>query len=113
MLEWLDGRNGSTFEDVRWDGGRLRFDVRPGRGARGLVAMVPARTAGAAVSAVERDGDAIAFRNETFKGVGFVRFPAAAGSYVVVYGSPSVPTPEGADTATDRHPERQREKESR
>ena len=29
MLDWLDGRNGSSFRDVGFSGGRLRFSVAP------------------------------------------------------------------------------------
>ena len=36
MLDWLDGRNGSSFRDVGFSGGRLRFSVAPAAGANGL-----------------------------------------------------------------------------
>ena len=37
MLEWLDGRNGSSFDGLAFSGNRLRFSVqRGGAGARGL-----------------------------------------------------------------------------
>ena len=46
MLEWLDGRNDSSFQALSFDNGQLRFTVAPAAGARGLEAMVP--TAGPA-----------------------------------------------------------------
>ena len=42
MLDWLDGRNGSSFQGVSFSGGQLRFSVAPCAGSRGLEAMVPA-----------------------------------------------------------------------
>ena len=41
MLDWLDGRNNSSFAGLSFDGSRLRFTLSPAAGARGLEAMVP------------------------------------------------------------------------
>ena len=42
MLEWLDGRNDSSFGGLAFSGNRLGFSVqRGGAGARGLEAMLP------------------------------------------------------------------------
>ena len=44
MLDWLDGRDGSSFKGVSYSGNeRLQFTVRPRRApARGLQGMLPA-----------------------------------------------------------------------
>ena len=42
MLDWLDGRNGSSFQNVVWSGNVLSFTVAVAAGASGLQAMVPA-----------------------------------------------------------------------
>ena len=41
MLEWLDGRNASTFDSLFWNGSTLSFSINVAQGANGLVAMVP------------------------------------------------------------------------
>ena len=41
MLEWLDGRNGSSFNAISWSGNTLDFTIDVGAGANGLRAMVP------------------------------------------------------------------------
>ncbi len=43
MLDWLDGRNGSSFEDIGLRGGQLTFSVVTNPKARGLEAMLPAQ----------------------------------------------------------------------
>ena len=41
MLDWLDGRNGSSFGSLSWSGNTLSFTIDVGAGANGLRAMVP------------------------------------------------------------------------
>ena len=43
MLDWLDGRNASSFKDVAYSAGRLTFSVVTNPKARGLEAMLPAQ----------------------------------------------------------------------
>ena len=93
MLDWLDGRNGSSFRDVGFSGGRLRFSVAPAGGANGLEAMVPTGAATGALTALTRDGVPVAAATRTVKGIGYVVFPAAAGAYVATYGTPGGATP--------------------
>ena len=49
MLDWLDGRNGSSFDDIAYSGGQLSFSVvtepegaRPRGDAAGAVRLRPA-----------------------------------------------------------------------
>ena len=107
MLDWLDGRNGSSFRDVGFSGGRLRFSVAPAGGANGLEAMVPAGAATGALTALTRDGVPVAATTRTVKGIGYVVFPAAAGAYVATYGTPGGGTPfPPAPAPTDATPPR-------
>ena len=45
MLDWLDGRNGSSFNSLSWSGNKLDFTIDVGAGANGLRAMVPTTSA--------------------------------------------------------------------
>ena len=88
MLEWLDGRNGSSFGSMTWDGigMKLSFTVQAATGASGLRAMVPTSpTLG--VASVTRNGSPVAYTTRTIKGISYAVFPALAGSYQVTFGS--------------------------
>ena len=50
MLEWLDGRNGSSFGNIAYSGGQLTFSLVGEVEARGLEAMLPARSASGPLS---------------------------------------------------------------
>jgi hypothetical protein len=86
VLAWLDGRNGSSFAGITWDGLKLGFTVAAGAGSNGLTALVPAASVGGALTAVTFNGGAHAFALETIKGIQYAIFAAPAGAYSVVYG---------------------------
>ncbi len=86
MLDWLDGRNDSSFGDLTYDGTQLRFSVAPGAGARGLEAMIPVTAGTGDLSQLTRNGTRVAVTRRTVKGVDYRVFDAAAGSYVATYG---------------------------
>ena len=77
MLTWLDGRNGSTFEQLNWNGTTLSFRTAIGAGATGLRAMLPATFGGRSLQTLTRDGAAVSFTRETIKGVSYAMFAAA------------------------------------
>jgi hypothetical protein len=85
MLNWLDGRNGSTFAGVGWNGSSLAFTIVPGAGAVGLQAMVPRQTPGRVLASLSRNGNPHSFSIRTIKGVEYALFAAAAGSYSAEY----------------------------
>ncbi|MCI0671546.1 MAG: fibronectin type III domain-containing protein [Myxococcaceae bacterium] len=87
LLEWLDGRNASSFQDVSWDGTALRLRVVAGEGARGLVGMLPAVTSAGVLTSVEREGTPVTYTVEQLKGVWYAVFSALPGTYVVHYDS--------------------------
>ena len=85
MLEWLDGRNGSSFESITWDGETLGFTVTTGAGANGLRALVPWYAGAKLVNSVTRDGAGIQYTRESRKGVEYAGFLATDGTYAVTY----------------------------
>jgi len=85
MLEWLDGRNDSSFQGLSFVNGQLRFTIAPAAGARGLEAMVPAAGPAGALTGLARDGSPATTRTRTVKGIDYAVFPAAAGQYVATY----------------------------
>jgi hypothetical protein len=91
MLNWLDGRNGSSFRRLSFARGRLRFAVAPAAGARGLEAMVPARGATGELTGLTRDGARVNVTRRTVKGIDYAMFAAGAGDYVATY--PRVASP--------------------
>ena len=46
MLTWLDGRNGSSFQNIAWNGKDLEFAVSIGEGGNGIWTMVPVNSKG-------------------------------------------------------------------
>ena len=91
MLDWLDGRNASTFSSMAWSGNVLSFTVGVGAGANGLQAMVPPAGKGyGPVSGITLNGGPVTYTMQTIKGVSYAVFAAAAGAYEVTY--PVLPT---------------------
>jgi VCBS repeat-containing protein len=93
MLNWLDGRNSSSFGSFSWDAAQntLGFAITPGSGANGLEAMVPVRSAGGVLTNLSRNGTPVAYTVEVIKGVAYAFFPGTAGTYAAQYGSDSTP----------------------
>ena len=86
MLTWLDARNSSSFSAISATGNTLAFTVNAPSGATGLTGMVPtAGSGGSSLSALTRNGTAVAFTRTTVKGIEYAFFPAAAGSYAATY----------------------------
>jgi hypothetical protein len=85
MLDWLDGRNGSSFQGVSFSGGRLSFTVAAAPGSNGLEAMVPARSADGPLLGLTRNGAGVGTAIRTVKGVDYAVFAAAPGAYVATY----------------------------
>lgn len=86
MLEWLDGRNGSSFNDIAWSGNTLTFGITAGAGARNLRGMLPVNSGNGELLAITRDGAGIAYTTELIKGIECAFFEAVEGDYEVTYG---------------------------
>jgi hypothetical protein len=84
-LEWVEGRDGSSFSDVTWGAGRLGFTVNVAAGANGLQGMVPIHSALGALQGLTRDGAEVSVTPQTVKGVDYGFFPAAGGRYEARY----------------------------
>jgi hypothetical protein len=97
MLTWIDGRNDSSFENVSFGGGALRFTVARASGALGLETMVPASSPAGEVTSVARNGAPVSVARRTIKGIDYAVFDSSSGDYVVAYGAASVPP--GGSTA--------------
>ena len=100
MLDWLDGRDQTTFAGLESDGeGGVRFTLHPGAGARGLQVMLPARSTAGSLAVLTRDGVAVPARPVRFKGVDYLVADGVAGDYVARYAEPppTPPTPPATD----------------
>ncbi|PYR93364.1 MAG: hypothetical protein DMF84_10265 [Acidobacteria bacterium] len=87
MLDWLDGRNSSTFSSIGWSANVLSFTIGVGAGATGLQAMVPASVGISPINNVTLNGAPVTFTTQTIKGIAYAIFPAGAGVYAVTYGA--------------------------
>jgi hypothetical protein len=85
MLDWLDGRNGSSFGSIAFDTGALTFTINPAAGSNGLTAMVPAQARGGALIGISRDGSPVTFTTQVIKGVSYAFFDGLAGNYTASY----------------------------
>jgi len=87
MLEWLDARNASSFAELTWDGGTLRFTIAAPPGSRGLQAMIPTVSSAGRLVDVKRDDVPVKASIQMVKGVEYAVFPAVPGAYRITYGS--------------------------
>src|SRR3954470_15803910 len=68
MLDWLDGRNGSSFGALTWNNDVLSFTVNHATTANGLQAMLPAVSAdGSPITSITRGGSSMPFTTATIK----------------------------------------------
>ncbi len=85
LLDWVDGRNNSSFGNIAWDGTNLSFTVVAASGSNGLQTLLPAGFDGRFLTALTRNGTPVSFSAQTLKGVTYATFPSASGSYVAQY----------------------------
>ncbi len=90
LLDWVDGRNGSSFQSVSFAAGQLSFQIAPGPKTTGLQAMLPINGSTGALQGLARDGQAVGYVTQTIKGIAYATFDAVAGSYVATYPAPAV-----------------------
>jgi hypothetical protein len=86
MLTWLDGRNGSAFENLAWDGRKMKFVISVASGADGLTAMVPAKAEVGGLTEIACNQRAVSYRLEKVKGLVYAFFPAQPGACEATYG---------------------------
>ena len=102
MLQWLDGRNASSFGDLTWNGGTLTFDIGVGANANGLQGMLPVDGPTGELQSLSRNAGAVPFTRQTIKGIEYAVFSAAAGGYTAVYAADTT-APIISDVAADAH----------
>ncbi|MDQ1478833.1 MAG: hypothetical protein QOE62_4062, partial [Actinomycetota bacterium] len=92
MLDWLDGRNASSFTSVAWSGHVLTFGVAAGATANGLQAMLPMTSAdGSPLASIKRGAASVPFTTQTIKGVAYALFDSVSGSYTATYTADTTP----------------------
>jgi hypothetical protein len=91
MLQWLDGRNQSSFGSLKWTGSNLQFNVTQAPGANGIQGMVPTVSPSGLLSGIQYNGSAISFTTQFIKGIQYAVFPALTGSYTVSYSADTTP----------------------
>jgi len=91
MLDWLDGRNGSSIGALAWNDNTLQFTISVAPGAGGLQVMVP-KPDGLQLSSISHNGNAVGgYYMQVIKGIEYAIFPAVAGDYVVSFGVDTAP----------------------
>ncbi len=90
MLQWLDGRNGSTISTLTWSGNTLNFTAAVGQNANGLTVMVPI-PANLSVTNITQNGNSINYSTDIIKGIQYAFFPAASGSYQITFAADTIP----------------------
>ncbi len=112
MLDWLDGRNGSTFNNLVWNNNQLSFTITAAPGSRNMKAMLPVNSSTATLNSITYNGSSIPTTTQTIKGIVYAFFDATLGSgtYTATYtGGPqppvisnvvAIPTSNGSATIT-------------
>jgi hypothetical protein len=85
LLNWVDGRNGSAFQNLSWSGGVLSFGILVGTGANGLEAMLPTVSSVGPFSSLTRNGQPVTVTIKTIKGQTYATFRALGGNYQATY----------------------------
>ena len=85
LLTWTDGRNGSSFQNLTFDGTTMHFTMSIGAGADDLEAMVPVVGGTGTLTGITRNGAPLGTTNRDVKGVTYAVFTAAPGSYAASY----------------------------
>lgn len=84
-LEWLDGRDSSTFSDVEGADGQFTFTLHAAEGAVGLKAMMPLQDAGGTLDDISLEGATVTYQTQTVKGIQYAMFDGVPGDYTVTY----------------------------
>jgi len=90
MLEWLDGRNSSSFNDLEWSANVLNFNITVASGARNLRGMLPVHSGSGELLTLTNGGAPVEFTTEVIKGIEYAFFEASEGDYEATYGEDEV-----------------------
>src|SRR5208282_2583201 len=86
MLQWLDGRNTSSFGSLAWSGNVLSFSLTTGANANNLSAMLPSNAGTLGLTGITLNGSPVSYQLQTIKGMQYAVFAASAGNYLATYG---------------------------
>ncbi len=86
MLKWLDGRNASFFQNLKWTGQALEFQISVGVGANGLQAQLPIHFSKGSFKGITFNGQPEKYVHRTIKGIEYAVFAALPGNYAATYG---------------------------
>ena len=78
LLAWTDGRNGSSFQNLTFDGTTTHFTMAVGAGADGLEAMLPVSGGPGSLTGITRGRRPVTTTTRDVKGVTYAVFTAAA-----------------------------------
>lgn len=92
MLNWLDGRNNSSFGSISWAGTQLSFMINANAGLHNLKAMLPIQSAAGTLQSITKNGIPVSFTLQTIKGIAYAFFDAVTGNYVADYPTCTPPT---------------------
>ena len=92
LLTWLDARNASSFQSIRWNNERQAqtFSVHADAKAIGLRALAGVPI-GYRVNAIQYNGGLIGYYLRGVKGFQYAIFPAASGDYEINYAPDTIP----------------------
>lgn len=85
MLEWIDGRNDSSFDSIVWSASTLSFDITAASGSLNMRGMVPTLSSAGILTGITRDSVAISHATEIIKGIEYAFYDAESGSYVATF----------------------------
>ncbi|WP_313937732.1 DUF4082 domain-containing protein [Anabaena azotica] len=91
VLQWLDGRNSSSFQSLVWNLNTLSFTINKGANTNGLQAMLPVRFGNLLLSSIISNGNSVAYSKQTIKGIDYAFFPGNNGAYIARYTFDSTP----------------------
>ena len=74
LLAWTDGRNGSSFQNLTFDGTTAHFTMAVGAGADDLEAMLPVSGGPGSLTGITRNGTPVATTTRDVKGVTYAVF---------------------------------------
>ncbi len=92
MLKWLDGRNASSFQNLTWSAGQLRFTTAVGTGGNGIQVLLPMSSGGGKLVSLTLDGREVATQTRVVTGLTYAAFAAAPGMFAARYEHPNAKT---------------------
>ena len=85
LLDWVDGRNGSTIRGLSWNSGTLTFVTTAAAGSNGLQTLLPLQGPSGTLTAITRAGSPVPYTVQTIKGIQYAMFATATATYQAAY----------------------------